>query len=157
MVDWKQIEKEIICPVCERIFDNPKVTPCLHTFCKECLETRIEATKILGMATCCPSCRTVLPAGSVYPSDFRVNRLIEIFKEAEKASVARSFVFHGCGKCEEYLPAVSWCVECQSLLCRECNEIHRKWKEFKAHTTVTPEEYARINHQEDFMVMQQSR
>lgn len=154
--DWKQIEKEITCPICERVFTDPKTTPCLHTFCKECLEIRIEASRVLSIATFCPLCRKDLPQPSNYPSDFRIKRLIELFSkhqlESKKTPVD---AFCRCGKCEEEVETVSWCVECQVLLCHDCHEIHGKWKEFKAHTTVTLEEF--INHPSDFVVRQPSR
>lgn len=167
-LDWKRVEKEIVCPICERVFTNPKTTPCLHTFCKECLETRIEAARELATAAAprCPICHKVLPQCSDYPSDFRINRLIEIFNkrlavessvEGGKVSQSVDLItdsFRGCVKCEEDLPVVSWCVDCQGFLCHDCSEIHGKWKEFKVHTTMTLDD---MNHPEDFVVKQQSR
>ena len=161
--DWQQIEKEIKCPICEKVFTHPKTTPCLHTFCKECLETTIETARASPDCARCPLCRQVLQQRSLtgYPNDFRVNRLIEIFnnhvkaKKVTVASAASSGInpFHGCGKCEENVPVVSWCAECQVLLCNDCKEIHGKWKEFKMHNTVTLEEY--VKHSNDFMPAKQ--
>ena len=160
--DWQLIEKEIKCPICEKVFTDPKTTPCLHTFCKECLETRMEVARELSNHTRCPLCHVVLPQHLGFPNDFRIKRLIEIFNNHLKAKKVASVSsgsginpFHGCGKCEENLPVVSWCVECQVLLCHDCNEIHGKWKEFKMHTIVTLKEY--VKHPNDFMMKQQLR
>lgn len=37
-----QINKQMTCSVCLEVFKTPKMLPCLHSFCKECLE---EVTK----------------------------------------------------------------------------------------------------------------
>ena len=162
--DWQQIQSEIKCPVCEKVFTDPKTTPCLHTFCKKCLETAMEVARETSQHTRCPLCQVVLPRHLAFPNDFRIKRLIEIFNnhlKAKKAASAGSGLssginpFHGCGKCEENLPVVSWCVECQVLLCHDCNEIHGKWKEFRMHTIVALEEY--MKHPNDFMMKKQSR
>ena len=48
--------KDLTCTVCLDIFTDPKVLPCCHTFCLECLK------EILGKAATqenisCPQCR----------------------------------------------------------------------------------------------------
>ena len=44
----------------------------LHTFCKECLETRMEVAR---NHTRCPLCHVVLPQHLGFPNDFRIKRL----------------------------------------------------------------------------------
>jgi hypothetical protein len=34
------------CPVCEMDFNNPKVLPCLHSFCAECLKASLKQSNI---------------------------------------------------------------------------------------------------------------
>ena len=41
-----------------------------------------------------------------------------------------------CGKCDEDAAAITWCLDCKGALCRDCNEFHKKWKDFKSHQTV---------------------
>lgn len=155
--EWQlQLEDEILCPICRNIFTDPKTVPsCLHTFCKECLEESIKANMTIATTACCPVCRAVLPTQySDFPTDYRIKRLVEIFN---KQSIKEVFVepVRGCKKCEEDLPVVSWCVECQASLCHGCNEVHRKWKDFKQHTTVAIEEY--LLRPKDFVIKQQLR
>lgn len=160
--DWQQMEEEITCPICGGIFKDPKTIPsCLHTFCKECLQESIKASKETANIACCPLCRNVLPATqSTYPTDTRIERLIVIFnrQRLERGLETKGLPVEpvrGCKKCEEDLPVVSWCVECQVSLCRGCDQIHSKWKEFRHHTAVTIEEYLR--RPKDFTIKQQSR
>lgn len=49
-----EIEKELKCPVCCEIFNDPVVTPCGHSFCKNCLDTWIEGSQN------CPYCKQSL-------------------------------------------------------------------------------------------------
>ena len=156
---WQKLEEEITCPVCRGIFTDPITTPCLHTFCKECLKASIEVT----MAELCPICRGVLSKASRCPTDFRIERLIKTFKQLKIKDVsAHSAEAHEkvapilcCGKCGEELPGVSWCIECQVALCYDCNQIHGKWKEFDLHTSVTIEDYP--NETSDSVIKRHSR
>ena len=168
---WQKLEEEITCPVCGGIFVNPITTPCLHTFCRECLKASIEATMADAMAEVCPVCRRVLSKALDCPADFRIERLIKTFKQLRVTanSSSRLSAHHSaaktrekvdcitrcCGKCEEDVPTVIWCIECQASLCYDCNEIHGKWKEFKLHTTATIGEY--LNNMSNYVIKQHSR
>jgi len=157
--EWKKLAKEtIVCPICRLIFTDPKTIPlCAHTFCKKCLEASIKMSIDKGYrVVTCPICPKKLPLKIPihrYPTDFRIKCLIEIFTQQQKVFEVEPVC--GCSKCEEDLPVVSWCVDCQDSLCHGCNKFHSKFKEFKLHVTVTIEEY--LNNPKDFMIKQQSR
>ncbi|XP_065889182.1 E3 ubiquitin-protein ligase TRIM71-like [Dysidea avara] len=139
--EWRQIEEEITCSICGDIFTDPKTIPCLHTFCKRCIERSIESNKKMAVIVCCPLCRTPLPQDGIasIPTNFTICRLVEIYgkrKESGQISVTMK-----CGKCEEDAPAITWCLDCEEALCQDCNEFHRKWKDFKSHKTVPVSEF----------------
>ena len=48
------------CGICHENFTRPKVLPCLHTFCQDCLEKAQD----IGDRLVCPSCRQECPLGS---------------------------------------------------------------------------------------------
>ena len=150
---WQKLEEEITCPICSDVFTNPITTPCLHTFCRECLKASIEAT----MAEICPICRGALSRALDCPVDFRIKRIIKTFKQLLPPRLPRQFTSsrtvataHSskacenvdntrfCGKCEENVSTVIWCIECQASLCYDCYKIHAKWKEFNYHTSIVP-------------------
>lgn len=45
----------LFCPLCHEMFSNPRLLPCLHTFCKRCLENLVVPRSSL---LSCPACRT---------------------------------------------------------------------------------------------------
>ena len=141
--EWQQIEEEITCSICGDLFTDPKTIPCLHTFCKQCIEKSIESNKKMASVVCCPLCRAPLPRDdmSSVPTNFTINRLVEIFgkrKEAGKSFTLREIK---CSNCEDGLLAVTWCIECESSLCEQCNNAHRRMKAFKSHKTVAVEDF----------------
>lgn len=48
----------LFCPLCHEMFVNPRLLPCLHTFCKRCLENLVVPR---SSALSCPACRTDVP------------------------------------------------------------------------------------------------
>ena len=141
--EWRQIEEEITCSICGDLFTDPKTIPCLHTFCKQCIEKSIESNKKMASTVCCPLCRTPLARDDIssIPTNFTINRLVEIFgkhKEAGKSLAPKEVV---CGSCEDGVPAVMWCIECENSFCVNCNDAHKRLKAFKSHTIVAVEEF----------------
>jgi len=35
---WDDVRREVTCSLCSDLFEEPKILPCLHTFCKNCLQ-----------------------------------------------------------------------------------------------------------------------
>ena len=141
--EWQQIEEEITCSICGDLFTDPKTIPCLHTFCKQCIEKSIESNKKMASVVCCPLCRTPLARDDIssVPTNFTINRLVEIFgkrKQSGKSLAPKELI---CGSCEDGVPAVMWCVECENSFCVDCNDAHKRLKAFKSHTIVAVEEF----------------
>src|SRR6218665_607716 len=54
----KQLREITECPICMSAFSDPRILPCIHTFCVECLRRTSEATqKNPGDKMPCPLCR----------------------------------------------------------------------------------------------------
>ena len=143
--EWQQIKEEITCSICGNLFTDPKTIPCLHTFCKQCIERSIESNKKRASIVCCPLCRAPLPRDdmSFVPTNFTINRLVEIFGKRKVDGKSLALEEIKCSSCERGLPAITWCTECENSLCEQCNDAHQTMKAFKSHQTVVVEEFVK--------------
>ncbi|KAM3932839.1 E3 ubiquitin-protein ligase TRIM13 isoform 2-T2 [Leptodactylus fuscus] len=53
------LEEELTCPICCSLYDDPRVLPCAHNFCRKCLEGVLEGNsrQIWRPSFKCPTCR----------------------------------------------------------------------------------------------------
>ena len=51
------IDEHVTCTVCMEVYKNPRVLPCLHSYCKKCIKQLIERTSTRGKTFRCPTCR----------------------------------------------------------------------------------------------------
>ena len=128
----KRVTAQLECSVCLDTYNNAKLLPCFHSFCKKCLE-RLVVQDRNGPTLTCPNCRrtTPLPPAGVsgLQTDFHVEHLFEIRDMLSKAKAPQKTQ---CEKCEESL-ATGFCRDCGQFVCDKCTEIHKKWKEFSTH------------------------
>ena len=143
--EWQQIEEEITCSICGDLFTDPKTIPCLHTFCKQCIEKSIESNKKMASIVCCPLCRTPLARDDIssVPTNFTINRLVEIFGKRKEAGKTLALKEIKCSNREDDSPAVTWCVECENSLCQYCNDAHQMIKALKSHKIVPIEDFVK--------------
>ena len=136
----EDLEKEITCAICHEHYTEPKVLPCCHYYCKQCIHHLALRTG-MDKPFPCPECRkdTTLPEASVdnLPTAFFVNRMKEVHSKLELA--------HGKveAKCESCLEdkAEAFCRQCTKFICAECVKQHRRMKKlFPGHEVSTLEE-----------------
>ncbi|TRY97090.1 hypothetical protein DNTS_027280 [Danionella cerebrum] len=61
------LEEDLTCPVCCCLFEDPRVLPCSHSFCKKCLEGILDGNRSLVWrpAFKCPTCRKETPHNGI--------------------------------------------------------------------------------------------
>ena len=119
-----EVKEDILtCNFCSLPYDNEthqaKSLPCLHTYCKSCLEE--QALLYKGAKFNCPECAYVvtLPSVDYLPNDFIVENLKES-RELLESDVS-------CGSChDEGNLAVCFCHDCAKFLCQRCADEHKK-------------------------------
>ena len=84
----EELEHEVTCPICLNHFQEPKVLPCLHYYCKGCIEVMAKKGGGPNQPFPCPECRTStqLPQGDPdkLPTAFFVNRMKQVHAKLEK-------------------------------------------------------------------------
>ena len=136
----KDLEKEITCAICHEHYTEPKVLPCCHYYCKQCIHHLALRTG-MDKPFPCPECRkdTTLPEASVdnLPTAFFVNRMKEVHSKLE---LAHRKVEAKCEMCLED-KAEAFCRQCTKFICAECVKAHQRLKKaFPGHRITTLEE-----------------
>ncbi|XP_028280936.1 transcription intermediary factor 1-alpha isoform X2 [Parambassis ranga] len=135
------------CPICKLSFHNrePKLLPCLHSFCKRCLpapfrsaeprrdaQGHVDNNKPLG-AIRCPVCRQ-----ECWEMDILDNFFVKDSAEVPSSTVEKTSQV--CMSCEDNTEATGYCVECVEFLCVTCIEAHQRVKFTRDHTIRQKEE-----------------
>ena len=132
----EELGEEITCPICHGHFQDPKILPCLHYYCKECIRQLAARKRPFP----CPECRqdTLLPQNDPdrLPTPFFVNRMKELHGKMEKAHGKVEAACEMCSKSK----AIAFCRQCTDFICSECVKSHETLKIFRGHKVVTLEE-----------------
>ncbi|XP_026221497.1 transcription intermediary factor 1-alpha-like isoform X2 [Anabas testudineus] len=130
------------CPVCHLNFHSrePKLLPCLHSFCKKCLPSPSRnlataqvpnsqvhsATKPLNVIRC-PVCRQ-----ECMEVDVMENVFVKDSAETPSSTVERTVQL--CMTCDDNTEAIGFCMDCVEYLCATCVDAHQRVKFTKDHT-----------------------
>ncbi|KAM6895773.1 transcription intermediary factor 1-alpha [Xenentodon cancila] len=134
------------CPMCKLSFHNrePKLLPCLHSFCRRCLPTPFRSAeprrdlqapadnKPMG-AIRCPVCRQ-----ECWEMDILDNFFVKDSAEVPSSTMEKTSQL--CMSCDDNTEATGYCVECVEFLCVTCIEAHQRVKFTRDHTIRQKEE-----------------
>src|SRR5688572_10703505 len=124
------------CSICVQIFTNPKILPCVHTFCLHCLE-KYGKDKKPGDQMVCPICRNecIIPDGGFcnLPNNIFIGKMVEIGKLA--TAPANESMCDICPEGEE-LVAKMYCIDCEQILCERCSKSHKRTKFSQNHQVI---------------------
>ncbi|XP_067248502.1 transcription intermediary factor 1-alpha isoform X1 [Chanodichthys erythropterus] len=123
-----------VCPVCKLSFSSrePKLLPCLHSFCKRCLPAHntpastASNVKQLNMIRC-PVCQQECMDVEVL-DNFFVKDSVEVPSSTMEKSCQL------CMSCDDNTEATGFCVECAEFLCVTCIDAHQRVKFTRDHT-----------------------
>ena len=130
------IGEQLACTLCRQTFEDPRVLPCLHSFCKRCLEEVYQASRTGQLA--CPTCRQPVSLNSVgvesLPSNIFISNILDVmvsqddFENGELDGPPR-----WCNSCDEGSKASSVCKVCSEYLCDNCVKAHQRVRLTKDH------------------------
>ena len=126
-ISLQQLESLLLCPVCLDRYNNPRILPCQHTFCRfPCLQGLINSqTRSIK----CPECRSehrIPPSGpDGFPSNITLSAFLDLHMQS---SVVRNVTANDveskiCVICEQE-SETSQCFHCNKKLCSACKQAH---------------------------------
>ena len=127
------IKTNLTCQICDKLFLDPRILPCLHTFCCQCIESLVRNRPLKDKILKCPTCQLEtgldsraavrrLPANSLLVS------LLDLLLIQQGETVACDI----CDVSEESLAHVR-CKECSLYLCELHEEAHKKARDTRQH------------------------
>lgn len=144
----------LTCGICKGRYTDPRLLPCLHSFCNVCIKT-LDSFVLQGGTTrdsskksiiLCPTCNTesALPTSATggFPVDFLL----------QKALLYDAFDSHNdnltCELCTDDAKALSRCIECMVNICGFCCQAHKRQKKTANHNVVSFLEARRQSYQQ---------
>ncbi|XP_022052860.1 E3 ubiquitin/ISG15 ligase TRIM25-like [Acanthochromis polyacanthus] len=136
--DETWLEEMLMCSVCQDILKDPRLLPCGHCLCLDCLENlKDQATE---MQFVCPDCRSHFDErdGHWVQKSYALSNIAENFRvnKTRREKQTRSVHCDCCQKKET--PAVKTCLKCEVSLCTEHVRDHLELPVFTGHPLVQP-------------------
>ena len=120
----EELEGEITCIVCQSHYQEAKLLPCMHYYCRACIEELSKRSQ--GRPFPCPECRkdTTLPSGGAeqLQSAFFVERMKELYGKMATGTEGKTKAA-ACEMCSKG-KAVAFCRGCAKFACTECARSH---------------------------------
>jgi len=144
-VPVKQLGDITECPICTKLYTDPRVLPCVHTYCFKCIE-KWDRERIADGKLACPVCRkemSITKEGlTELPKNFFVGKLLEVTKLARSLSLKDIM----CDVCNENqgreTQATVYCTECRTNMCPQCIGFHKTFR------FPTPHKVVEVNKQQ---------
>ncbi|XP_069079382.1 E3 ubiquitin-protein ligase TRIM56-like [Pleurodeles waltl] len=133
-------EDYLSCKICYELFRTPKLLPCLHTYCQQCLEQLVTKGSLN-----CPECRikvSVKDGVKNLKSNFFINSLLELLQPKQTNDLECSV----CATAKKHLTAVSRCLDCHDFLCQSCSLGHGCSRATISHRVVDLKEFLNGQH-----------
>ncbi|XP_041351027.1 E3 ubiquitin-protein ligase TRIM56-like [Gigantopelta aegis] len=142
----------LTCKICFNIYEQPKILPCVHTYCTPCLEKLLKTSDKPGSISC-PECRecVTLPHKTVsdLKTNFFINSLIEVLKvKTNKDVKCTTCTLHG-----KTSPAKSSCLDCGDYLCQSCSDGHNTSSATWKHRQVLLEDIKKGSYDKEVMTL----
>ncbi len=138
------------CHICLEQYKHPKLLPCGHSFCLQCLVKIDEANtkpRPFGLhrqnVICCPECRTnhnISNGPSSLLTDYTM--LWELQTLAWRAGLDKRRSV--CGGCPDGRGCKCFCVDCDDFLCSFCVQAHKRMKTLAKHKLIHVKDLATV-------------
>jgi len=127
------------CSICKEVFTDPRVLPCLHTYCFKCIQGWFKE-KLPGEVVACPMCRqeSTIPEKGLegLPRNFWVEKMLhirELTKIEAKSFLCKTCTYRATSETANIDAATTYCLQCQEAFCEACANVHQKQKLSRDH------------------------
>ena len=129
------IMDDLKCGICLELFQDPRSLPCLHTFCRDCLQRSLNEE---NHSLKCPVCRAkhelseraeLLPVNQYALQELPLKRLQQ--QREDNGGPHQLVECKSCG--EQAGPVVAWCEDCDAMICQQCSSQHEKMSILRGH------------------------
>ena len=111
------------CKKCSKPYTDPRILPCLHSFCKNCIKSLVIQG---GSKIRCSSCKTTSPLPEkgveAIPQNVQLSYEAEVAMYEMKIKMDTPSECSVCSRASQ--PTVAFCCTCRSFLCKPCHEHH---------------------------------
>ncbi|XP_006818299.1 tripartite motif-containing protein 3-like [Saccoglossus kowalevskii] len=127
-------EDFLTCCVCYKHYQQPKVLPCLHTFCEQCLLPLVKNTDLnLKCPTCYAPCDLGEEGVAGLKTNFFISSLLQEIQERSRSLAMTPLA--QCGGCESNSVSAT-CIDCEQYLCNRCVRVHKNITLTRSHRVV---------------------
>ena len=124
------------CELCSQRFSDPRMLPCLHSFCYNCLVKHFDAEK---SEHACPTCQEAfrVPGEKLeaLPKDLRSSYVAEVAEYEDMVSGKSKICCDRCGNSDDSVQ-FKFCCTCCKCLCSLCTEDHTRVLETRKHELI---------------------
>ncbi|KXJ08008.1 tripartite motif-containing protein 45 [Exaiptasia diaphana] len=138
----RNLEEQVTCAICHEHYRDPRLLPCLHTYCKQCLDDLVKALHSKEQIVC-PECREVVKLGPSGTNQlkvhFQMNQLMSLLTISDPVEKEpKSDLI--CENCTSKDASKGRCFECCKFMCDFCLKTHQRFLETRDHKIMTLEE-----------------
>ena len=127
------------CGICKEVFTDPRVLPCVHTYCLKCIKGWSK-DKLPGKKLVCPLCRKecTIPENGLdeLPRNLYVEKMLrvrELTSVETQSPPCNMCTYRATSEAAKIDPATTYCLQCQEAFCEACASGHRKQKLSRDH------------------------
>ena len=159
------ISEQLLCKLCSEGYKEPRILPCLHSFCYDCLQKEMEKVgsqnemnKAVGVSKDihCPTCQKEFVISSIndLPQHLYLGFEVEVAGLASYLKGKDGVICDGCSNDFDNSgeSIKGFCCECQEFLCKGCLDYHRRNRNLSKHKIALLDETASIEDKLKLMV-----
>ena len=144
----------LTCTICMDIFKTPKILPCLHTFCLECIQKVIQTSRSRDEIAC-PECTQLVHLSTGGAEGIKTNVYVSNLVEVMLVKSTENVQFAFCILSGEKKTPSAKCLDCGDALCQECAERHTLTRLTSTHKVITIEDLQGGRYDNDIRTMQE--